>query len=60
MRDSSITLPASKKGWVIASRQDVQFLASQPNKDGVLTGALKVGSPEQFWSTSKFLIIVEK
>lgn len=60
MRDSSITLPASKKGWVIASRQDVQFLASQPNKDGVLTGSLKVGSPEQFWSTSKFLIIVEK
>jgi hypothetical protein len=60
MRDSTITLPASKKGYVIASRQDVQFLASQPNKDGVLMGAVKVGSPEQFWSTSKFLIIVEK
>jgi hypothetical protein len=60
MRDSSIALPKPDKGYVIASRQDIQFLESQPNKDGELVGSIKVGSPEQFWATSKFLIIVEK
>jgi hypothetical protein len=60
MRDSTIAFPKANKGYVIASRQDIQFLATQPNKDGVLVGNLKVGSPEQFWGPSKFLIIVEK
>jgi predicted RNase H-like nuclease (RuvC/YqgF family) len=60
MRDSSIALPKPDKGYVIASRQDVQFLSSPLNKDGEIVGTLTVGSPEQFWSTSKFLIIVEK
>jgi prefoldin subunit 5 len=60
MRDSTISLPKPNKGYVIASRQDIQFLASQPNKDGVLMNCVKVGSPELFWATSNFLNFVEK
>jgi hypothetical protein len=60
MRDSTIALPSGDKEYVIASRQDVQYLATPPNKDGELKGTIKVAAPEQFWSTSKFLIIVEK
>jgi hypothetical protein len=60
MRDSTIALPNSAKKYVLASRQDAQFLATPPNKDGEFTGTIKVGQPEQFWQTSKFLIIIEK
>jgi hypothetical protein len=60
MRDSTISLPSAEKEYMIASRQDVQYLATPPNKDGELKGMIKVAAPEQFWSTSKFLIIVEK
>jgi hypothetical protein len=60
MRDSTISLPKADKKYTIASRQDVRFLATPPDKDGRFAAAVKVAAPEQFWSTSKFLIVVEK
>jgi len=60
MRDSTIALPDPAKPYTIVSRQDVQFLAVAPNKDGELKEAVKIASPEQFWATSKFLIVIQK
>jgi myosin heavy subunit len=60
MRDSSITLPDAAKKYQIVSRQDTRFLAVQPDKDGSLRESLRVASPEQFWASSKFLILIER
>lgn len=60
MRDSVILLPKADKKYSIVSHQDVKYLAVPPDKDNVLSQSVKVGSPEQFWATSKFLILVEK
>ena len=60
MRDSSITFPNAAKKYQIVSRQDTRFLAVPPDKDGSLRETLRVASPEQFWASSKFLILVER
>jgi hypothetical protein len=60
MRDSAITLPKADKKYAIVSHQDVKYLAMPPDKHNELTQAVKVASPEQFWASSKFLIVVEK
>ncbi len=46
----------------IASRQDLNQLATPPDADGKIHGvsSLQIGAPEQFWRTSKFLIIVQE
>ncbi len=56
-----IPLPEPDGEYRIASRQDLAALATRPNKDGKITGirSLRITSPEEFWATSRFLIIVE-
>ncbi len=46
----------------IASRQDLNQLATPPGADGKIHGVsrLQIGAPEQFWRNSKFLIIVQE
>jgi predicted nucleic acid-binding Zn-ribbon protein len=45
--------------YEIASRQNVSFAAPAAEKDGKILGALTIKQPEQFWSNSRFLIIVK-
>jgi vacuolar-type H+-ATPase subunit I/STV1 len=46
----------------IASRQDLEFLATPRTDKGEIVGAssLEISAPEQFWRNSKFLIIVQQ
>lgn len=60
MRDSVIAFPKADKRYAIISHQDVKALAVVPDKNNELREGLKVAQPEQFWATSKFLIVVEK
>jgi DNA repair exonuclease SbcCD ATPase subunit len=60
MKDSTIAFPSAEKKYEIVSRQDPKFLATAPDKNHELGQSLKVASPEQFWASSKFLIVVEK
>ena len=56
---TSIPLPHPDKKYTIVSRQNPTYLASAP-KDGKISGqALQIGQPEEFWSASKYLILVE-
>jgi myosin heavy subunit len=60
MRDSVIAFPKPDKAYTIVSRQDTRYLTVEPDKNNELRGQLEIRTPEQFWSTSKFLIIVQK
>ena len=53
--DSTIFLPDGV--YKILSRQNTQF-ASEPDKKGTFAGAITIEDGEQFWSPSKFLIVV--
>jgi hypothetical protein len=46
----------------IASRQDLEYLATPRTEQGKIAGAssLDISAPEQFWRNSKFLIIVQE
>lgn len=59
---TSIPLPDSSGVYRIASRQDLEFLATPPSDDGRIRNAraLEITHPEQFWRNSKFLIIVQE
>ena len=55
-----IALPDSTRPYRIASRQDLTALETPPSPGGEITGrVIKIADPERFWSTSKFLIIVQ-
>lgn len=55
---TEIALPGSDKNYRIASRQDLQGLATPP-ADGHIVGTLKIANPDKFWLTSRFLIVVQ-
>lgn len=55
---ASIALPNPDKGYRVISRQDLSA-TEQPAK-GDYKGAIKITNAEQFWSASKYLIIVQK
>jgi hypothetical protein len=57
---TEIPLPATDDEYRIASRQDLGQLATPPGENGKITGtpALRITQPEQFWTASKFLIVV--
>jgi len=55
LTDSTIILPDGV--YKIVSRQNVAHVSSL-GKGGTVAGAFKIEDPEQFWSTSRFLIIV--
>jgi hypothetical protein len=55
----SIPLPRTDKKYKIVSRQSPDFLAGDINENGEVKGVVEIGSPEEFWSASKFLILVQ-
>ncbi len=56
---TEIELPATGKEYKIVSRQDVVYLETPPDERGRVFGNLKITSPDEFWSGSKYLIIVQ-
>jgi len=58
---TEIPLPAADGEYQIASRQNLEYLATTPNEKGRITGTdtLKIAAPEQFWTASRFLIVVK-
>ena len=55
---TEITLPNMDHDYRIASRQDLNGLGT-PATSGKVTGTLKIANPDKFWSTSRFLILIE-
>lgn len=55
---TEIPLPDSTAEYLIASRQDLAYLAEPPGEKNRVRGAVRIGAPEQFWLPSKFLIVV--
>lgn len=55
----SISLPRSDKQYKIVSRQSPEYLTGQVNEKGEVKGVVEIASPEEFWSASKYLILVE-
>jgi hypothetical protein len=57
---TDIALPSAEAEYQIVSLQDVSQLATPPNEKGRVMGSLQILSPQDFWATSKFLIVVEQ
>lgn len=57
---TEIPLPAADGEYQIASRQNLDYLATPPNERGRITGTetLRIAAPEQFWMATRFLIVV--
>lgn len=56
---TEIPLPNPEQEYRIATRQNVQYLISPLDEGGNIKGRLQIGSPQEFWLPSKFLILVE-
>jgi hypothetical protein len=56
----SIALPRSDRKYRIVSRQSPTFLAGDVTKDGDVKGVVEIVSPEDFWSPSRYLILVQR
>lgn len=56
---TEIALPRADKDYRIVSRHDLAYAEADRMNDGRFRGALRITSPQQFWSGSKYLIIVE-
>lgn len=56
---SEIALPKPDKDYRIVSRHDLAFAEADQMKDKKFRGTLRITSPAEFWSNSKYLIIVE-
>jgi len=57
--NTSIPLPRTDKQYKIISRQSPSYLAPGIAKDGKITGSVDIAQPEEFWSASKYLILVQ-
>ncbi|NIM52492.1 MAG: hypothetical protein GTN62_14270 [Gemmatimonadales bacterium] len=57
---TEIPLPEPDKTYRVASRQDLAYLETPPDEKGRITGDLRIASPDEFWTASKFLIIVQR
>lgn len=57
---SEIALPKSDKPYRIVTRQDLAALDVAPDKNGKITGAVKIKNADAFWSASKYLIVIEQ
>ena len=56
----SIALPRTDKNYKIVSRQNPAYLGGMTSRDGqVRGGVVEIVSPEEFWSASKYLILVQ-
>jgi len=58
-QNTSIPLPRTDKKYKIVSRQSPTYLAAGVTKDGKVSGAVEIAQPEEFWSASKYLILVQ-
>jgi hypothetical protein len=58
-QQTSIPLPRSDKKYKIVSRQSPTHLGSTVTKDGKVSGSVQIAQPEEFWSPSKYLILVQ-
>jgi predicted nucleic acid-binding Zn-ribbon protein len=57
-RRASRTIDLPDGEYQIISRQNPTFAAAKSQKDGKIAGGLTISQPEQFWESSRFLIIV--
>jgi hypothetical protein len=55
----SIPLPQADKKYQIVSRQSPAFLSGDVTSKGEVRGVVEIVSPEEFWSGSKYLILVQ-
>ncbi|MEP7227961.1 MAG: hypothetical protein ABI785_11405 [Gemmatimonadales bacterium] len=55
----SIALPRIDKKYKIVSRQSPAFLSGDVNPNGEVKGVVEITAPEEFWSPSKYLILVQ-
>ena len=55
----SIALPRIDKKYKIVSRQSPEFLSGDVTPKGDVKGVVEIISPEEFWSASKYLILVQ-
>jgi hypothetical protein len=55
----SIPLPRTDKRYKIVSRQNPEFLDGDVTGKGEIQGVVEIASPEEFWSASKYLILVQ-
>ena len=55
---TTIALPVDRE-YKVVSRQDLTYADTASVRDGKLRGQLHISQPEQFWSGSKYLILVE-
>jgi hypothetical protein len=55
----SIPLPRTDKKYKIVSRQSPEYLTGEVTEKGEVRGVLEIASPEEFWSASKYLILVQ-
>ncbi|MBA2527096.1 MAG: hypothetical protein H0V18_15140 [Pyrinomonadaceae bacterium] len=56
----SIALPRIDKKYKIVSRQSPEFLSGDVNPKGEVKGVVEIVAPEEFWTPSKYLILVQK
>jgi len=56
---TEIPLPGSDKSYRIASRQDLEGLATPPDDGGHVSGSLNIANPDRFWTGSRFLILIQ-
>ena len=56
----SIALPRIDKKYRIVSRQSPEFLSGDVTPKGEVKGVVEIVSPEEFWSASRYLILVQK
>ncbi len=56
---TTIPLPRTDKKYKIVSRQSPTYLAAGVTKDGKVSGSVEIAQPEEFWSASKYLILVQ-
>jgi len=59
MSDTVITLPRADKAYKIVTRQSPTYLSSVVDNGKLRGGELHIASPEQFWGTSRYLILVQ-
>lgn len=55
----SIPLPRTDKKYKIISRQSPSYLTGNVNSKGEVKGVLEITQPDEFWSPSKYLILVQ-
>jgi hypothetical protein len=56
LRDRTIILPAGE--YSVVSRQDLAFATPAERKDNRVAKSIQIDSPEKFWESSKFLVLV--